>query len=270
MWQLDLWGLKQEKNLFLSVMILYLSRLRVGRESARLTALRRYVEETISVISILTTITEQHSIFYSLLFLEYGVFFFPVIFSQVLVAPFHATTVGRRRRRPAEEPYLLARFSNVCEYLVFWRYRRPLMKKPYIYVFGVTYKRNTYQNVIAWSFACITLTHRSSHSIHQQLPSTPGPLRPIMLVPLIPLGQFWKPESGKQTGERLILVNETRFNTANKTWKNLTFWKDKLWAIVSTQLFFRQFTNKKSCEFTFLLLIVLCKTSTDVHTMLDL
>ena len=120
----------------------------------------------------------------------------------------------------------------------------------YIYVFGVTYKRNTYQNVIAWSFACITLTHRSSHSIHQQLPLIPGPLRPIMLVPLIPLGQFWKPES-KQTDERLILVNETRFNTANKTWKNLTFWKDKFWAIVSTQLFFRQFTNKKSCEFTF-------------------
>ena len=208
------------------------------------------MEETISVISILTTVTEQHSIFYSLLFLEYGVFFFPVIFSQVLVAPSHATTVGRRRRRPAEEPYLLARFSNVCEYLVFWRYRRPLMKKPYIYVFGVTYKRNTYQNVIAWSFACITLTHRSSHSIHQQLPLIPGPLRPIMLVPLIPLGQFWKPES-KQTDERLILVNETRFNTANKTWKNLTFWKDRFWAIVSTQLFFRQLTNKKSCEFTF-------------------
>ena len=178
-------------------------------------------------------------------------FFFFFFFFQVLVAPSHATTVGRRRRRPAEEPYLLARFSNVCEYLVFWRYRRPLMKKPYIYVFGVTYKRNTYQNVIAWSFACITLTHRSSHSIHQQLPLIPGPLRPIMLVPLIPPGQFWKPESGKQTDERLILVNETRFNTANKTWKNLTFWKDKFWAIVSTQLFFRQFTNKKSCEFTF-------------------
>ena len=47
----------------------------------------------------------------------------------------------------------------------------------------------------------------------------------------MPLGQFWKPES-KQTDERLILVNETRFNTANKTWKNE--WKDKLWATVST------------------------------------
>lgn len=126
----------------------------------------------------------------------------------------------------------------------------PASNEETISVFGVTYKTNTYQNAIAWSFACITLIHRSSHSIHQQLPSIPGPLRPIMLVPLIPLGQFWKPES-KQTDERLILVNETRFNTANKTWKNLTFWKDKLWAIVSTQLFFRQFTNKKSCEFPF-------------------
>lgn len=223
------------------------------------------MEETISVISILTTVTEQHSIFYSLLFLEYGVFFFSVIFSQVLVAPSHATTVGRRRRRPAEEPYLLVRFSNVCEYLVFWRYRRPLMKKPYIYVFGVTYKRNTYQNVIAWSFACITLTHRSSHSIHQQLPSTPGPLRPIMLVPLIPPGQFWKPESGKQTDERLILVNETRFNTQIKHERIWLSEKTDFEPLFQLSYFFDSLRIKRVASLLFLLLIVSSKTSTDVH-----
>ena len=39
MWQLDLWGLKKEKNLFLSVMILNFSKLGVGRKSAGMTAL---------------------------------------------------------------------------------------------------------------------------------------------------------------------------------------------------------------------------------------
>lgn len=39
MWQLDLWGLKKEKNLFLSAMILNFSKLGVGRKSAGMTAL---------------------------------------------------------------------------------------------------------------------------------------------------------------------------------------------------------------------------------------
>lgn len=39
MWQLDLWGLKKEKNLFLSVMILNFSKLGVGCKSAGMTAL---------------------------------------------------------------------------------------------------------------------------------------------------------------------------------------------------------------------------------------
>ena len=139
----------------------------------------------------------------------------------------------------------------------------PASNEETISVFGVTYKTNTYQNAIAWSFACITLIHRSSHSIHQQLPSIPGPLRPIMLVPLIPLGQFWKPES-KQTDERLILVNETRFNTANKTWKNLTFWKDKHFApLFQLGYFFDSLRIKRVASFLF---FVSSKTSTDVHT----
>ena len=39
MWQLDLWGLKKEKKLLLSVMILNFSKLGVGCKSAGMTAL---------------------------------------------------------------------------------------------------------------------------------------------------------------------------------------------------------------------------------------
>lgn len=151
---------------------------------------RRWVEETISVISILTTVTEQHSIFYSLLFLEYGVFFS----SHILSSTCSSFSCDNRRKKKEKTR---RRTLFACPFFECLRIPGLLKITPasneetiYIYVFGVTYKRNTYQNVIASSFACITLTHRSSHSIHQQLSLIPGPLRPIMLVPLIPLGQF--------------------------------------------------------------------------------